>query len=180
MSFGPPLDTTAPASVRVKRITAFIPLVWTGIAILAQLVLTIGMVPRLPSSVELTVVGKVSSGPGHYLVSIGNLVTIMWAIIMVCAILSLLFAVQVAAKRLPREIVALAALVACAISTTLGLVFANLIPQLGALATPETESSAEFFGAALGLVVGLALGLLSILALPPKLALLGHRSRQEG
>ncbi|AXT86536.1 hypothetical protein C6I20_16065 [Aeromicrobium sp. A1-2] len=159
-----------PHDARSIRVLGIVPLGWTLAAVVAQVILTAVLVPRLPATIELHVVGAVSSGPGHYRVAVDGLVLTMWILLAVLALVSVGLALLAAVGRSTPVTSAAAAVVACLIPTGLGLLVASVLPQVGASAPAEvgTSGGGGSAWATVGLVVGLALGLVSVLALPQK------------
>ena len=143
---------------------------WTLVAVVVQIVLTTMLVPRLPATIELHVVGSVSSGSRHYRVAVDSLVLTMWVLVAVLALVSFGLALVAAVRRSTPVTSAATAVVGCLIPTGLGLLLASVLPQLGASVPAEvgTSGGGGSAWATVGLVVGLALGLVSVLALPQK------------
>jgi hypothetical protein len=169
-----PLSEPERAGVaRAKRIAGFVPLAWCVVAVVVQLVIVAVMIPRLPESVVFYVTGGINSGPGHYIVPIGGLVETTWVVIAVCAAASIVLALRASVRKqsVPWSEASMA-LLAGIVPAGLFIVLGTLLPQLGSTSPSEPQpifGTVDAFAWG-GLVVGLVLGLFSILWLPKKLA----------
>lgn len=166
-------SATQPSSpVRVQCVLGFVPLAWTLVALLVQLGLLSAVSQRLlPETVELYLVGKVSSGPGHYSVALDTLVMSMWVGIALCVVASVIIAVLASVKKPEQWIRASVAVTALLIAAALGLLIGSLVPQLGptVLVDAGASDSMAKMSAMAGIIAGVVLGLLSATMLPNRL-----------